>query len=200
MSGAGELLTGADELLDNTRQPAAPPALTARAAHPDAGAARRAFRQTAGRFPTGVTVVSTVVDGQPHGTTVNSFTTVSMDPLLVLVSLGRSSRLHDHVLNGWRFAVTVLSDRQEGDARWFADPARPVGREAFGGRPWSAAPYSGAPVLLDGVAYFDCAVEDAHPAGDHTLLLGRAESFGVLSDRPALLFSDSRFAPRKERP
>ncbi|MCX5195239.1 flavin reductase family protein [Streptomyces sp. NBC_00249] len=154
------------------------------------------FRRTAGRFPTGVTVVTTLgADGHPHGTTVNSFTTVSMDPFMVLVSLGRGSRLHDHALDAWSFAVTVLAEEQQDDALWFADRTRPTGAGAFAGRAWRPAPHSGAPVLLDGVAWFDCAVAEAHPAGDHTLLLGRVHSFGVLSDRPALTFADSRFAP-----
>ncbi|MFJ6793783.1 flavin reductase family protein [Streptomyces sp. NPDC091268] len=159
----------------------------------------RRFRRTAGRFPTGVTVVTTLDEGRPHGTTVNSFTTVSVDPCLVLVALGHRSRLHDKILSSTSFAVSVLSDTQERDARWFADPARPAGAEAFTGRPWRAAPYSGAPILLEGVAYFDCAVEEARRAGDHTLLVGRVETFGVLRDGPALTFADSAFTPREGR-
>ncbi|MET9323426.1 flavin reductase family protein [Streptomyces sp. NPDC003038] len=162
----------------------------------DAATARRRFRRTAGRFATGVTVVTTHADGQPHGTTVNSFTTVSMDPFMVMVSLGRGSRLHDRILDSWTFCVSVLAADQEADATWFADRSRPSGAEAFADRPWRAAPRSGAPILLDGVAYFDCTVADARPAGDHTLLLGRVESFAVLSDRPALVFADSRFVPQ----
>ncbi|MGW8330371.1 flavin reductase family protein [Streptomyces sp. NPDC055897] len=165
---------------------------------PESEAPGRRFRRTAGRFPTGVTVVTTLdQDRRPHGTTVNSFTTVSMDPCLVLVALGHSSRLHDKILASSAFTVSVLSATQEHEARWFADPARPAGVDAFTGRPWSPAPYSGAPILLDGVAYFDCAVEEARPAGDHTLLVGRVETFGVLSDVPALTFADSAFTPRE---
>lgn len=159
----------------------------------------RRFRRTAGRFPTGVTVVTTLDQGRPHGTTVNSFTTVSMDPCLVLVALGHRSRLHDKILASSSFTVSVLSDTQEDDARWFADPARPAGADAFTGRPWRPAPHSGAPILLDGVAYFDCAVQEARRAGDHTLLVGRVETFGVLCDRPALTFADSAFTRREAR-
>ncbi|MFI5866472.1 flavin reductase family protein [Streptomyces sp. NPDC051546] len=170
------------------------------AAGPGSETPARRFRRTAGRFPTGVTVVTTLDQGRPHGTTVNSFTTVSMDPCLVLVALGRSSRLHDKILASSAFTVSVLSETQEDDARWFADPARPAGADAFTGRPWRPAPHSGAPILLDGVAYFDCAVEEARRAGDHTLLVGRVETFGVLSDGPALTFADSAFTPREDRP
>ncbi|MCY0927954.1 flavin reductase family protein [Streptomyces sp. H27-H1] len=160
----------------------------------------RRFRSAAGRFPTGVTVVTALEGGRPHGTTVNSFTTVSVDPCLVLVALGHRSRMHDKLLLAGSFTVSVLSDTQEDDARWFADPARPDGAEAFIGRPWRTAAHSGAPILLDGVAYFDCAVEETRRAGDHTLVVGRVEEFGVLRDGPALVFADSAFAGREERP
>ncbi|MEY9843508.1 flavin reductase (DIM6/NTAB) family NADH-FMN oxidoreductase RutF [Streptacidiphilus sp. BW17] len=159
----------------------------------------RAFRRTAARFPTGVTVVTALsADGQPHGTTVNSFTTVSMDPCLVLIGLGNRSRLHDLILTGGGFAVSVLSAAQEATARRFADPARPVGAGCFADIPCERAPHSGAPVLLDAVAFFDCTVDAGHEAGDHTLLVGRVEAFGVLSDRPALTFVDGRFATGSE--
>ncbi|MEU8777713.1 flavin reductase family protein [Streptomyces sp. NPDC048606] len=178
---------------DTTTTHATSNAVTAAGPAPADG---RDFRRTAGRFPTGVTVVTTVgADGRPHGTTVNSFTTVSMDPFMVLVSLARGSRLHDQALDAWSFAVTVLAEEQQADALWFADRSRPTGDAAFTGRAHRPAPHSGAPLLLGGVAWFDCAVAEAHPAGDHTLLLGRVHSFGVLSDRPALTFADSRFTP-----
>ncbi|MFE2285486.1 flavin reductase family protein [Streptomyces sp. NPDC059443] len=198
MTAQGPLSAVADKPHSASR-PATSTTCASGAAGPDAEAPGRRFRRTAGRFPTGVTVVTTLDQGRPHGTTVNSFTTVSMDPCLVLVALGRRSRLHDKILASSAFTVSVLSDTQEDDARWFANPARPAGAEAFTGRPWRPAPYSGAPILLDGVAYFDCAVEEARRAGDHTLLVGRVETFGVLCDRPALTFADSAFTPREGR-
>ncbi|MGW5532176.1 flavin reductase family protein, partial [Streptomyces xanthochromogenes] len=74
------------------------------------------------------------------------------------------------------------------------DSARPGGAEGFAGRPWRPAAHSGAPVLLDGVASFDCSLAATCPAGDHTVLIGRVEAFEELSQEPALLFSDSRLA------
>ncbi|TJZ59105.1 flavin reductase [Streptomyces piniterrae] len=155
----------------------------------------RHFRRAAGRFPTGVTVVSGTLDGRPHGTTVNAFTTVSMDPLIIMVALGQHSRLRTLILHSGAFAVTVLSARQSRDARWFAASDRPDGEEAFVGRPWKPGPHSGAPVLLDGVGYFDCSVRATHTAGDHTVVLGNVEAFDVLSEEPPLLFHDSRLVP-----
>ncbi|MFD9631595.1 flavin reductase family protein [Streptomyces violascens] len=163
-----------------------------RTAAPSDEAARRSFRRAAGRFPTGVTVITTVLDGEPHGTTVNAFATASMDPLMILVALGRRSRLREQILRSGSFAATVLAAHQEPDARWFADSARPAGAEGFAGRPWRPAAHSGAPVLLDGVAAFDCSLAATYPAGDHTVLIGRVEAFEELSQDPALLFSDSR--------
>jgi flavin reductase (DIM6/NTAB) family NADH-FMN oxidoreductase RutF len=179
-----------------TPLPAGPPTRTATEKDPD-----RRFRRAAARFPTGVTVVTALAaDGQPHGTTVNSFTTVSLDPRLILIALGRRSRLHEVILAGSDFAVSVLAGTQQEDARRFADPARPPGAAGFAGRAWRPATHCGAPVLLDAVAYFDCAVHAAHSTGDHTLLVGRVQDFGVLGHTPALLFADSRLGPVKELP
>ncbi|MFC6063209.1 flavin reductase family protein [Streptomyces ochraceiscleroticus] len=158
-------------------------------------AERRRFRRAAGRFPTGVTVVTALAGGVPHGTTVNAFATASVDPLMILVTLGNGSRLLGQALHSRRFAVTVLAAHQEADARWFADPGRPAGAAGFAGRPYRPAAYAGSPVLTEGVAAFDCALAGAFPAGDHTVLVGRAEEFEVLSAAPPLLFTDSRFHP-----
>ncbi|UFQ19075.1 MULTISPECIES: flavin reductase family protein [Streptomyces] len=150
------------------------------------------FRRSAGRFPTGVTVLTCVRDGEPHGMTVNSFTTVSLDPLLVLAVLGTGSQTTGQLLAGDGFAVTVLSSRQEQTARSFADPSRARGGAAFSGVAHAPARRTGSPVLLDGIVYFDCAVESVHTAGDHTILVGAVQAFGPLSEEPALLFSRSR--------
>ncbi|MBQ1000102.1 flavin reductase family protein [Streptomyces nigra] len=150
------------------------------------------FRRSAGRFPTGVTVLTCVRDEEPHGMTVNAFTTVSLDPLLVLAVLKTGSRTTRQVLSGDGFAVTVLSSLQEPAARSFADPVRARGSAAFSAVAHAPAPRTGAPVLLGGIAYFDCRVESVHPAGDHTILVGAVQAFGTLSEEPALLFSRSR--------
>ncbi len=152
------------------------------------------FRRTAARFATGVTVVTTSADGEPFGMTVNAFMTLSLDPLLIAVGLSRNARAHDHVVGFGRFAVTVLGDGQAGVARWFADPKRPMGADAFSGAEWMPGPATGCPVLVDGVGYFDCTVDAAHPAGDHSLVIGRVEDFGRLSAGRPLLFMDSAFA------
>lgn len=158
------------------------------------------FRRTAGRYPTGVTVLSAMIGSRPCGMTVNSFTAVSISPLLVLVSLSNSSRTAKEVLSAGSFAVTVLAAGQSEEARWFADPDRPGGKEAFARWSHWPAPHSGAPVLGDGVAYFDCRVDAIHPAGDHDVVIGRVLEFTVMADSEPLVFLDSKFRTNHEYP
>ncbi|WP_051781782.1 MULTISPECIES: flavin reductase family protein [unclassified Streptomyces] len=155
---------------------------------------RRDFSRTAARFPTGVTVLTTVADGQLHGMTVNAFATASLDPLLILTALGNTSRTARYILDTGRFAVSVLGADQQDTARWFADRSRPVGSESFAGLGWQPAPYTQCPVLDGAVAYFDCTVHDTHPAGDHTVVIGAVHAFDALTGQPSLLFSGSRFS------
>lgn len=157
------------------------------------------FRHAAGRFPTGVTVLSTVLDGEPYGMTVNSFASISLDPLLVLVSLDNNSRTFEQVERSGVFAVTVLGTGQQQVARWFANPGRPPGGYAFAGTPWWPAPCTGSPVLADGISYFDCVVDRSHVAGDHTVVIGAVRTFDVLSDRPPLLFVQRQLTQLPDR-
>lgn len=129
-----------------------------------------------GRFPTGVTVV-TARDGEgvPVGLTVSAFASVSLDPPLVLVCIDRASQSHDLLLSAGSFAVNVLSAAQGALARRFAsDPSE--GR--FDGVAWSGGPGE-APVLEGVSAWLACAVEAAHEAGDHTIVVGRVDEAGV---------------------
>lgn len=155
---------------------------------------RRHFSRTAGRFPTGVTVLTTVDGGgELHGMTVNAFATASLDPLLILVALGNGSRTGQRLIANGRFAVSVLGADQEGVARWFADRSRPVGSGSFREIGWFPAPETGCPVVTGAAAYFDCSVHSTSPAGDHTVVIGAVHAFDALSAQPPLLFSHSRF-------
>jgi flavin reductase (DIM6/NTAB) family NADH-FMN oxidoreductase RutF len=135
-------------------------------------------------YPTGVTVVAARdVTGAPVGLTVNSFTSVSLEPPLVLVCIDRGAQSHDPLVAYGSFAVSILAASQAEVARRFA--ARPsVGR--FEGISWQAAP-SGSPVLAGAAAWLDCDLHEVLAAGDHTILLGRARAAWT-SDTPALLF------------
>jgi flavin reductase (DIM6/NTAB) family NADH-FMN oxidoreductase RutF len=135
-------------------------------------------------FPTGVTVVTTRdAQGAPMGLTVNSFTSVSLEPPLVLICIGRSTGSHDRLIASGSFAVSMLSEAQGEIARRFA---RQPSEGRFEGVGWWPTP-SGNPVLEGATAWLDCSIEEVMQAGDHTIILGRAQSCGS-SDTPALLF------------
>lgn len=150
------------------------------------------FRQVAGHFATGVTVLTTGYPGELLGTTVNSFVTVSTDPLLVLVSLVTQGRAWTGVGSAGNFVVNILGADQAETARRFARTDRPTGVDAFADLRWRPASYGGAPILLDGIGYFECTVTDATPAGDHTLYIAAVQDFDLLSDAEPLLFVRSR--------
>ncbi len=133
----------------------------------------RLLRDAFGCFMTGVTVVTTLAeDGTPIGFTANSFSSVSLDPPLLLVSVSNRSASLEHFTGGRGFAVNILSEGQKALSNTFARPSE----DRFDGIDWAAGPY-GAPVLAGASAWFDCSLERAIEAGDHTILLGRVEGF-----------------------
>lgn len=136
------------------------------------GVSARDLRLAAGRFATGVTVVTTVVDGVPHAMTANSFVSVSLDPVLVLVSVDRGSRWYDAVVDGGVFGVSVLSAAQEHLSRWFADRSRPADEAQFTGVSTREGVETGVPLIDGALATFECRVAELHDAGDHSLVLG----------------------------
>ncbi|MEU3525862.1 MFS transporter [Streptomyces sp. NPDC038707] len=144
---------------------------------PDPEAAALLLRQAGRSFATGVTVTSTVVDGTPHATTLNSFATVSLDPALVMVSVRRGSRLDSLIAEGSPLGITVLAERQRGVAVHFAGGDRPSGAELFEGHPWEPGAHTGAPLLAGGSAWIECVVQSVVAAGDHSVVLARLVSF-----------------------
>lgn len=140
------------------------------------------LRACLGRFATGVCIVSFDGPDGRHGLTINSFTSVSMSPPLVLVSVARDARGHDAIA-GRPFCVNVLGAEQEALARCFA-----------GGPPLEPAWLDGAhaPRLAGVLAHLECAPWAAHEAGDHTLFVGQVADFGF-RDGDALGYLTSRF-------
>ncbi len=136
---------------------------------------RRALRDAFGCFMTGVTVVTTMdAEGQPLGFTANSFSSLSLDPPLLLVSIANSSANLAAFAGGRGFAVNILAEGQKDLSATFA---RPVD-DRFAGVAWQRGPV-GAPILPGVSAWFDCRLEQALPAGDHTLLIGRIGAFAA---------------------
>lgn len=142
----------------------------------------RHFRDALGRFASGVTVITAYSQEQPHGMTANAFVSVSLDPPLVLVSVDNRSHMHGILAGVGRYGVSVLSEDQEVLSNHFA--GRPVP-----GLDVRFIAYDGIPLLEGAVAHFVVQVIDAHPAGDHTLYIGRVEHFESRDDRPLLFYA-----------
>jgi flavin reductase len=150
------------------------------------------LRRALGAFATGVTVV-TVGGDTPHGMTANSFTSVSLDPPLVLISVGRGAVMHDILDESGHFAVSVLGAHQEPVARHFADRRRPLGIAQFDAVDWLPGPFTGAPLIDGAIAHFECDLWRSYDGGDHTIFIGKLLSLDRPSDHEALLFFNGRF-------
>jgi len=146
------------------------------------------LRKALGQFATGVTVVTTrAADGSPVGLTVNSFTSVSLEPPLMLWCLGRDAASFDAFRLSERHLINVLAAEQLDIAKRFATR----GGDKFAGVQWSATD-TGLPRLAGCTAWFECAIRSRYEEGDHLILVGRIDSFEVVRGKP-LIFHDSRF-------
>lgn len=137
----------------------------------------RALRDAFGCFMTGVTVVTSMNGDEPLGFTANSFSSVSMDPPLLLVSIARTSRNFGHFTQGSGFAINVLAEGQKDVSGTFARPAE----DRFAGIDWTRGP-AGNPVLPGVSAWFDCARAQVVEAGDHVILIGEIKGFAASSE------------------
>jgi flavin reductase len=168
--------------------------VTEQLAAPDTPPDPDLFRAVMGRFATGVSVMTVLVDGEPHGMTANAVTSVSLDPLLVLVCVGRGAVMSQQVEAAGGFALTFLAADQADLSARFADPERPAGTAQFEGVATSRA-VTGAPVLDDGIGWVDRVDHAVHPAGDHDIVVGRVVAQGLSEQDapPALLYYRSRY-------
>ncbi|MFD7642065.1 flavin reductase family protein [Kitasatospora sp. NPDC059795] len=150
-----------------------------------------AFRSAARHWPTGVAVLAARWSGVEYAKTVSSFSTLSLDPLLIGVAVSHRSPLTDAVRAAGRFAVSVLGEQQAALARRFATPGAGLAVGGFADRPWQDAP-TGAPVLAGAPAWFDARLYAELPVGDHLLLVGEAVAIGEGPGRP-LLYHAARY-------
>ncbi len=128
----------------------------------------KALRAAFSAFLTGVTIVTTVDSaGAPWGFTANSFTSVSLDPPLILFCIAKSSRSLGIFMGAETFAVNILSDRQQHLSSRFATPVE----NRFADVGWAAGP-AGSPVLQDVCGWFDCETRNTVEAGDHFIIIG----------------------------
>lgn len=149
----------------------------------------RAFRQACGKFATGITIVTAIgQDNAPFGVTANSFSSVSLEPPLVLFCLGRDATNFSDLRNTDCFAVNVLASDQEQLSNRFArlDGSEEDSFTGVSYETWD----TGCPILSGCLANFECRIENVHDAGDHVILVGRVQRFKEDPDlKPILYFS-----------
>ena len=147
---------------------------------------QRDFREAMRRFPTGVTVVTTIVGGDPYGFTANAFTSVSLDPPTVLICVNREASAHPVISESSVFCVNILALEQRELARRFADKAARAHR--FDGVS-THTEVTGAPVLDGVLAFLDCRLTEEHTAGTHTVFLGEVLAAGTRPGKPLGYFA-----------
>jgi flavin reductase len=155
------------------------------------------FRKALGAFATGVTVVTTHGEDHAYGMTANAFSSLSLDPPLVLVCARSGAAGTEHICRNRVFAVNVLAAHQEPISRYFASESRPRGRDAFAEIEHRRG-LTGSPILADVAASMDCRLYSAQEAGDHHILVGEVLDLEVDGALEPLLFHGGRY--RRVRP
>ena len=149
----------------------------------------RTLRDALGCFATGVTVVTCVDDsGRPAGLTVNSFTSVSLDPPLLLVCISKAATSAAALTSASHFAINVLHTGQRPASISFSTR----GDDRFGSTPWSCGE-AGAPILRDSLGVFECERYAAYDGGDHHILVGRVIKASFDASLDPLLFFRGRY-------
>jgi len=142
-------------------------------------------------YPQGVTVVTTTVDGKPYGITVSSFTSVSLDPPLVLISISKTSFMAAVIERTGGFVVNSLTEEQA----WLADLFARRTNESW--RVFEEVRHTygsmGFPILADGLGYLECENYAKYDGGDHVLFLGLIRSVGVSEGRRPLVYHNRRY-------
>jgi flavin reductase (DIM6/NTAB) family NADH-FMN oxidoreductase RutF len=144
------------------------------------------FRSALGSFATGVTVITVAYEGEVHGMTANAFSSVSLDPPLVLVCVDQGARTHSHLHAKRRFGVNVLAEDQRVISEYYARPAQDHRRaEREAGARFDRTAH-GTPVLNGALAYLECRLHSAKDAGDHTVFIAEVEEVVVRGGNPLL--------------
>jgi flavin reductase len=150
------------------------------------------FRKAMGAFATGVTIITVDLEGEVHGMTANAFTSVSLDPMLVLVCVDHTTRTHAHLHAKKRFGINVLCEDQRAISEYYARPERThENAEVEAGARFDRTGH-GTPVLHGALAYLECRLQSAQEAGDHTIFIAQVEDV-VLNDGDPLLFFRGRY-------
>jgi flavin reductase (DIM6/NTAB) family NADH-FMN oxidoreductase RutF len=142
----------------------------------------RKFRNAMGKFATGVTVITTEMAGEVHGMTANAFMSVSLDPKLVVISIGEKAQMLDKIKHSKKFAVNILSAKQQELSMIFAGQIKEKREVSFD-------QLGGLPVLTGAIAQVACEVVNEHVEGDHTLFIGKVIDIQLEEKEPLMFFN-----------
>ena len=156
------------------------------------------FRQVAGSFASGVTVITTGSEGNFHGMTASAFTSLSLEPTLVLVCFDKRAETLEALQAAGRFNVNILAADQEHLSRTFASKDSPAAH-GFNGIDYEIGEL-GLPVLVGSLAYFECLVKEEVDGGDHMIIIGEVENGGIGEIEDPLLYFRGRYRTAKELP
>ena len=153
----------------------------------EVGVTSAEFRRACGRFATGVTIASVLdAQGTPHGLTVSSFTSVSLDPPLILICLGRRVSAIDAFRASAHFGINVLAEGQRDLVERFSRK----GQDRFDGLNWRRGK-TGVPILAGVLAAIECAVRQRFTAGDHDIFVGEMVAARVAAGAPLIHFASA---------
>lgn len=147
-------------------------------------------------WTSGVTIVTAVHGGQRHGMTVNSFTSISVDPPMIAISLQTASRTHDVVAKAGAFGITILAASQQELSERFADRQTTMGERLDGVELETLV--TGAPFLKGGLAYMDCRVTQSIPCGSNTLFIAEVLAVRGNDHDAPLVYHDRKYHRLKD--
>ncbi|MEO3812001.1 flavin reductase family protein [Sphaerisporangium sp. B11E5] len=149
------------------------------------------FRAVAGRFATGIAIVTTHGDGVDHAMTVNAFSSVSLDPLLVLVCVEKVARFHDAVVAAGEWGVSILGEDGEEASRAFATRGRTLEGQLDR---WAHRRGSlGLPLFDSAIAAMECRTTAVHDGGDHSIIVGEVVTVALPRDAPPLIYHEGHY-------
>jgi len=135
------------------------------------------FRSLFGNFPTGITVVGVTFDNEPRGITANSITSVSLDPMLLLVCIAKKASSHKVLKDVGLFSVNFLSENQKDASQFFASSSDEQ-KNLMGNFKYKIG-QNGSPILSDTIGWTECKVVDWFPGGDHSIVIGEVTNFSL---------------------
>jgi flavin reductase (DIM6/NTAB) family NADH-FMN oxidoreductase RutF len=158
------------------------------------------FRTALSRFASGITIVSTLQGGVAHAMTASAFTSVSLDPPLVLVCVEKSVRMHAALLECGQWAVSVLAADHRPEAERFARSGRDL-LSQFDGVATVAGPETGCPVIAGALSWLECRTWASYEGGDHTIVVGEVLSLGSAQspDPAALVYFSGHYGELRGR-